>query len=213
MKKCVRVYIEGGAEGKTADNDFRRGWKKFLHKLHELAQQSGYQSLEVVRSKGRADAFRRFRLYQKEYPHDLCVLLVDAETRVSTDAKVWDVVAQREGDNWQRPDWAKEEHLYLMVEFVETWLLTDQEALATFFKRNFNPKPLPTTNLENRSKNDVENALKKATKDCKNGPYRHGQAHEVLEFVCSEKVQTLRHGMRLFKELGSLINNQPVISD
>lgn len=207
MKKRVRVYIEGGAEGKTADNDFRRGWKKFLHQLHELAMQSGYQSLEVVRGKGRSDTFRRFRQYQKQYPYDLCVLLVDAETSVSVDAKVWDVVAQREGDKWQRPDWAKEQHLYLMVAFVETWLLTDQEALATFFKHNFAPQLLPTTNLENRSKDEIERALRRATKDCKKGPYRHGQAHEVIEFVRPEKVQTLVHGKRLFEVLSSLINN------
>jgi len=31
VKRHVRVYIEGGAEGKTADSDFRRGWKKFLN--------------------------------------------------------------------------------------------------------------------------------------------------------------------------------------
>jgi hypothetical protein len=211
VKKYVRVYVEGGAEGKTADNDFRRGWRKFLHKLHELARQSGYQSLDVVRGKGRSDTFRRFRKHQRQYSNDLCVLLVDAETVVPTDAKVWDIVAQREGDKRQRPDWAKEEHLYLMVAFVETWLHTDQEALATFFKRGFNHRPLPTTDLENRSKDDVESALKRATKDCRNGPYRHGQAHEVIEFVCPEKVQSLSHGKRLFESLSNLINNQSVI--
>ena len=209
MKKHVRVYIEGGAEGKTADTDFRRGWRRFLNKLHELARQSGYQSLEVVRGKGRGDAFRRFRKYQRQYPNDLGVLLVDAETVVPAEAKVWDIVAHREGDCWQRPGWAKEEHLYLMVAFVETWLLTDQEALAAFFKRGFNHKPLPKTELENRSKDDVERALKQATKDCRNGPYRHGQAHEVIELVCPEKVQTLSHGNRLFEELSNLIANQP----
>lgn len=208
MKKYVRIYIEGGAKGRTADNDFRRGWKKFLIELHELSRKNGYQSLEVVRGKGRGDAFRRFRHYQKQYPSDLCVLLVDAEMVISANAKVWDVVAQREGDEWQRPEWATEQHLYLMVAFVETWLLTDQEALGTFFKRGFNKKPLPTTNLEDRSKNDVEHALKQATTNCKNGPYKHGQAHEVIEFVRPEKVKTLNHGARLFNELGRLIVGQ-----
>lgn len=208
MRKHVRIYIEGGAEGRTADNDFRRGWKRFLSELHKLAQESGYQSLEVVRGKGRGDAFRRFRHYPKKYPSDLCVLLVDAEMVVSEDAKVWDVVAERHGDEWQRPAWAKEHHLYLMVAFIETWLITDQEALKSFFNRGFNPKRLPTTNLESRSKGDVERALEQATKDCKNGPYRHGQAHEVIEYVRPEKVKTLIHGARLFDVLSNLISSQ-----
>ncbi len=206
MKKHVRVYIEGGSPGKTADSDFRRGWKSFLRELHGLARRSGYQSLEVVRGKSRGDAFRRFRNYQTQYPQDLCVLLADSETLVPAGTRVWDVVARREDDKWPRPRWATEQHLYLMVPFVETWLLTDQAALATFFKRNFNAKVLPETDLENRTKDDVSYALRQATKDCGNGPYRHGQAHEVIEFVQPEKVKALWHGRRLFKSLSSLID-------
>ena len=211
MKKHVRVYIEGGAVGKTADNDFRRGWKKFLHELHELARQNGYQSLEVVRGKGRGNAYRGFSHYKKQFPDDLCVLLVDAEMVVPADVNVWDVVAKRDGDQWTRPDWATEQHLYLMVAFVETWLLTDQDALAAFFKRDFNVKPLPATDLENCSKDDLEHALKQATKNCKKGPYRHGQAHEVIEYVSPEKVRKLSHGRRLFDVLRDLIINQDEI--
>lgn len=209
MKKHVRVYIEGGAVGRTADNDFRRGWRKFLRELDMIARENGYQSLDVVRGKGRADTFRRFRHYKKQYPNDLCVLLADSETRVPEGTGVWDVVARREGDQWQRPDWATERHLYLMVVFVETWLLTDQEALSNYFKRGFNASPLPTTNLEERSKDEVERALEQATKGCQKGSYRHGQAHEIIENVFPERVRTLKHGKRLFEELGNLIKNFP----
>lgn len=208
MKKRVRVYIEGGAEGRTADSDFRRGWKKFLTELHETARNNGYHSLEVVRGKCRGNAFHLFKTHMKNCPDDLCVLLADSETEVPEGTCVWDTVAQRDGDKWQRPHWASERHLFLMVVFIETWLLTDPEALQAYFKRNFDARPLPTTNLEQRSKDDVERALKKATENCRNGPYRHGQAHEIIENVRPEKVKTLRHGLRLFEELGNLIRNQ-----
>lgn len=209
MKRCVRVYIEGGAEGKTADSDFRRGWKRFLSGLHELARGNGYHSLEVVRGKGRGNTFDRFTKHRTEYPNDLCVLLVDAEIAVPEDARVWDIVARREGDKWQRPSWATERHLYLMVHFVETWLLTDQDAIKKFFKRGFDPRPLPTTNLEERSKQDIEQALKRATQNSQKGTYRHGQAHEIMENIRPERVRTLRHGDRLFSSLGKLIRNEP----
>lgn len=208
VKRHVRIYIEGGAVGGTADNDFRRGWKKFLNKFHDLARQNGYASLEIVRGKGRSDTFRRFCSYHVQYPSDLCVLLVDAEKIVPSGSKVWDIVKQREGDNWDRPDWATEEHLYLMVTFVETWLLTDHEALSKFFKQGFNQQSLPTTNLEARSKAEVEDALKRATKTCKNGPYRHGQAHKIIELMSPEKVQSLSHAKRLFESLSSLIKQK-----
>lgn len=209
VKKHVRVYIEGGGEGKIADSDFRRGWKKFLNELHEIARANGFQSLEVVRGKGRGNAFHRFKTHKKEYPDDLCVLLADSETQVLEGSKVWDIVAKREGDNWPRPTWASEQHLYLMVEFVETWLVSDPDALQTYFKRDFDSKHLPTANLENRSKEDIERALRQATEKCKNGPYRHGQAHEIIEYVSPKKVQTLAHGSRLFVELSCLIRTNP----
>jgi Domain of unknown function (DUF4276) len=211
VRRHVRVYIEGGAEGSTADSDFRRGWKKFLNELHELARDNGYHSLEVVRGKGRGNAFNRFKMHKKEHPIDLCVLLVDAEKAVPEGACVWDVVAHREGDKWQRPPWATERHLYLMVHFVETWLLTDQDALTKFFKKGFNAGPLPTTNLEGRSKAVIEQALKNATKDSSKGTYRHGQAHEIIGTVSQDRVRTLRHGQRLFNSLGGLIRDEPEI--
>lgn len=205
MKRHVRVYIEGGSVGRTADNDFRRGWKKFLRELDVIAKENGYQSLEVVRGKGRADTFRRFRHREKQYLNDLCVLLADSETQVPPGMGVWDVVARRDGDKWQRPNWASEQHLYLMVAFVETWLLTDQEAIGKFFKRDFDASPLPITNLEERSKFDINRALQLATKRCKKGSYKHGQAHEIIEHVRPDRVKTLVHGRRLFDELSSLI--------
>lgn len=209
MKKHVRVYIEGGAEGKQADSDFRRAWKKFLNELHELARDNGYHSLEIVRGKGRANTFRRFTKREAKYPSDLCVLLADAETNVPEDARLWDVVAQRPEDKWQRPTWATERHLYLMVHFVETWILTDQDALQRFYQRGFNPKSLPTMNLETRSKDEINEALKRATQNSSKGPYRHGQAHEIIEIVDTKSVKTLKHGQRLFESMGSLIRDEP----
>jgi hypothetical protein len=205
VKRCVRLYVEGGAQGKTADSDFRRGWKKFLNELHDLARQHGFHSLEIVRGKGRGNAFGRFKRHRDEFPNDLCALLVDSEGPVNPDRSVWDVVAAREGDRWQKPDWAEPWHLFLMVQMVETWLLTDQNALGRFFKEGFKGGKLPTTNLEQRSKADVEQALHVATRDSRKGPYRHGQAHEVLEYVNAESVKTLSHGRRLFETLERMI--------
>ena len=208
VRKHVRIYIEGGAEGRTADSDFRRGWKKFLNEIHQTALANGFQSLEVVRGKGRGNAFRRFKNYIHENPNDLCVLLTDSETEVHEGTTVWTVVSEREGDRWECPDWATENHLFLMVVFVETWLLADIDALQTFFKKDFNPNPLPRTELESRSKVDVERALFQATKKCKNGPYKHGQAHEIIEHVQPERVKTLYHGSRLFDSLNQLIREK-----
>jgi hypothetical protein len=205
VRRCVRIYIEGGAQGHSADSDFRRGWKKFLNELHLLARNNGFHSLEIVRGKGRANTFQAFSNYHRQYPHDLCVLLVDSECEAPSSANVWDIVAERCGDEWQRPEWATEAHLYLMAQMVEAWLLTDPVALSRFFNRGFNSSVLPATNLESRAKSEIEQALKAATRACRRGEYRHGQAHEIIEIMNPERVKTLYHGRRLFETLGELI--------
>lgn len=205
VKRSVRIYIEGGSTGRTADQDFRRGWKKFLMELHEFARRHGFDTLEVVRGKGRQNTFERFKNHRREYPDDLCVLLVDSEIEVPEGQGPWDTVCRRDGDQWVKPDWATEQHIYLMVQFVEAWILTDQDALKRYFGEGFNSKFLPTTNLNGRSKDDINKALERATERSRKGSYRHGQAHEVMEYVRSEKVKTLPDGRRLFEELPALI--------
>ena len=79
--------------------------------------------------------------------------------------------------------------------------MTDQDALRQFFKKPFDHASLPSTNLESRSKADIEKALKKAT----NGAYRHGQAHEIIALVNLANVKTLFHGRRLFDTLACFI--------
>lgn len=207
MKRHVRVYIEGGAEGRVGDNDFRRCWKKFLNELHDLARATGrYHSLEVVRGRGRGNAFRLFERHRNRHPNDLCVLLVDSEGAVPEGTKVWDVVAQRADDRWSQPRWAGESHLYLMVHSVETWLLTDQDALHRFFRHGFAPNVLPTTALEQRPKEEIFKALKRATINSNRGAYQHGHAHLIIEDVRPERVKGLSHGKRLFETLGKLID-------
>lgn len=210
VERRVRVFVEGGASGKQADNDFRRGWKKFLDELHRLARANGYQSLEVVRGKGRADTFRKFKSSRETYPHDLCVLLVDSEGPVAPKQGVWDVVANRRGDQWIKPPWAGGRHLYLIVQFIETWLVADPDALRSFFKGGFAPEKLPTTNLEQQSKSKIEQALKAATRSTAKGAYRHVDATLIMEKVRPEKVKTLSHGRRLFSNLSDMIQDKEV---
>ena len=209
MRGTVQVFVEGGGSGNTQQHsDFRHGWSTFLSELRIIAQDNGYESLKIVRGKGRAMTFESFKKHKKKSPDDLCVLLVDSETSAPFTTNVWDIVRNHEGDGWQKPAWATEQHLYLMAHFVETWLLTDQEALRTFFRKGFNAKPLPTTDLENRSKGDVNKALHEATKNAQRGAYRHGQAHEIIELVCPERVKTLSHGKRLFEEMNQLLTKR-----
>ena len=71
VKRWVRVYIEGGAEGRKADNEFRENWGKFLRELHAIARNTGnYQKLNVIRLKGRSNAFEVVKFFRTQ--NSLC---------------------------------------------------------------------------------------------------------------------------------------------
>ena len=205
VKRCVRVYIEGGTKGRPENGDFRRAWKMFLSELHELARRNEFNSLEVVRALGRGTAYRSFLKHAQVHPKDLCFLLVDSETPVEQGQDVWSVVREREGDKWEKPAWATEDHLCLMVEAVETWILTDQDALQAYFKKGFDGRALPTTNLESRDRHDIDRALRNATKNCQKRTYAHGQANEIIGLVRPSNVKKLVHGKRLFDTISRAI--------
>lgn len=205
VKRSFWIYIEGGGDGKTADAAFRQGWRRFLQQLDDLARTKGFLSLQVVRGTSRSQTYKLFANHKAIRPQEPSALLVDSEGACKTSSDPWTYVATRSGDNWARPEWAKKEQLYFMVHFVETWLVSDPDALESFFKRGFNRNVLPKTNLENRSKSDIHKALKKATKDTPKGEYRHGQAHEIIGLVDPERVKTLTHGKRLFEGVTELI--------
>jgi len=206
LKRTVQVFIEGGGDGNSRQHsNFRQGWSKFLSELRTIAQSNGYDALKIIRGGGRGRAFKSFKNHRKSLPNDLCVLLVDSETLAPITTNVWDIVKNRKGDGWEKPNWANEKHLYLMAHMVETWLLTDQEALQAFFRNGFNANPLPTTDLENRPTQDINRALQAATKNAQRGAYRHGQSHEIIELVRPERVKTLPHGNRLFEKMEELL--------
>ena len=88
-----------------------------------------------------------------------------------------------------------------MVTTMETWLLADRQTLINYFPdMNANALP-PDTDLENRRKLDVADALKKATRPSSNGPYHKGNhSFDLLGKVQPEELKTRLPHFRRFVE-------------
>lgn len=111
------------------------------------------------------------------------VLLVDSE-EVVTAATRWEHVRGRQGDGWERPSGAGEEHLFFMSVVMETWLLADPSALAATFGAAVDLSRLPAwPALEQVPKDRVYAALRDATGHGR-GSYDKGKhSFKVLERV------------------------------
>ena len=132
------------------------------------------------------------------------MLLVDAEGPVDEDPRSHLQLR----DEWDM-QFAEEDTVHLMVQTMETWIVSDSDVLSRYYGQNFNKNMLPTAaNLEEVAKADVARALDQATIRTLKGRYhkiRH--ASDLLKRIDVEKVKArCPHCKRLFDELKQMID-------
>ena len=156
----AKLYIEGGGDAKSLKARFREGWNRFFEKAGVARR------VKIVRGGGRKQTFDRFVTAVSEpSPGDLPILLVDSESAVQPEHSVWKHLRTR--DNWPRPQNASDDQAFLMVQVMETWFLTDREALQDYFGVSFRQKKLKQwPRLEDLPKKTVLEALDQATAQC-----------------------------------------------
>ena len=115
-------------------------------------------------------------------------------------------LANRE-KHWRLED-VPEEFLHVMATTMETWIISDREALAEFYGKNFVENMLPTRqDIEKITKLDVCNALKEATRRSQPGEY-HKMRHapKLLRLMNEATVrEKCSHCNQLFLEIEKLL--------
>ncbi len=183
----LKIYVEGGGDSDDLKTECRAAFAKFFEKAGLAGKMP-----RVVASGTRKDAYENYKQALKE--GNAAMLLVDSEEAVRTASK-WEHVKQRTGDLWDMPDQGKEDHLYLMVQCMEAWLIADPDTLQDYFGEGFNAKALPAAsrrqNVEAISKVEIYEALKKATQRCsQKGQYGKGaHSFKLLKLIDPQKVE------------------------
>ncbi len=180
----VRLYVEGGGDGKYLRLAFRQGFIRFLTK----AGFSGRMP-KVVACGGRQQAYGRFRTaHEKDTQGRPAMLLVDAERQVET-KDPWQHLADR--DDWKRPRGATDDQCHLMVQVMESWFLADRAALDEVYGQGFQASALPRNpTIEDIPKRDVLTSLERAASRTTKGRYSKGaHSFEILASIDPEKVE------------------------
>lgn len=196
----ITIYVEGGGDTNNLKTKCRQGFSEFFKKLN--------LNPKIVACGKRSDAFKDFCRGLKNLKKDEhYLLLVDSEEPV-TNQSVWQHVFLQ-GDNWQKPEKATEEHLHFMVECMEAWFMADKQTVAVYYGKDFKQNALPqNTTIEAISKSDLYDGLKKATKDTTKGSYsKGGHSFEILSKIDANKViAQSSHARKLRETLQKLQN-------
>ena len=173
----VEIFLEGGGDRNSGRSRCREGFRKLFEKCGFKGRMPTF-----VPCGGRSQAYDDFKTaHAKASSGDFIAMLVDSEDPVSAIDRPWQHVAQRPGDEWDRPNGSDDEQLLLMTTSMETWIVTDRDTLTAHFGSSFKPSALPSVQaMEQRDRSAILDALEKASSDCP-GPYRKGpKSFELL---------------------------------
>lgn len=208
----IRIYVEGGGfgmpGGKPLRDECRQGFSCFFRNAGLKGRMP-----RVLVCGGRDHAFEQFSEEIKKNKKDVFpMLLVDYESSVSPDNlvynsdKPWRHLKNRIGDGWDKPPGATDDHVHLMVQCMEAWIVVDKNNLAEFYRNGFDPEslPSPARKIEEVPKEELIKSLENATKDTETkGKYHKGNHSFKLLATTDPKLVTVASpsAKRLIKTL------------
>lgn len=201
----VRIYAEGGGDGKDTKAAIRRGFGEFLSDLRGLARERLIR-WNIIGCGPRNAAFDAFKTALRTHMGAFNILLVDGEGPVNRTP--WQHLLECNG--WDRPG-VPDEQCHLMVQMMEAWIVADIDAMESYYGHGFRRQAIPARNdVEAIDKAILEMSLEDATRYTRKGLYhkiRHGSA-----LLCRINPHTVRskapHCERLFTTIAGKIETQ-----
>jgi hypothetical protein len=139
-----------------------------------LIEKAGFtrpKSPAITACGGRGRAYDKFKTFAAVSHSGYAILLVDSEELIdnlneATDSDTaWKHL--KICDGWERPSDAANDQAQLMVTCMETWIMADHQAIIGFFGQRLQKTALlPPQNLEARTKQEVQDRLHHATRNC-----------------------------------------------
>ena len=194
---ALTIYIEGGGSRNEQRIRCREGFRKLLEKM-------GLPGMPGTRACGGRD--RAFDMFETAVAGgDDAVLLVDSEDPVGA-GSAWRHLKVRDG--WDQPAGTRDDQAQLMATSMETWIVADHEALRRVFGADLRENALPPlVLLEARSRQDVFESLKNATRGCgRNRMYQKGD--RSFQVLAELDPATLNEHLAHFKKFNDMLKDR-----
>jgi len=173
------IYLEGGAKGRDS---------KFLtiacqQAFHKLLEKMGFtgRKPKLVACGGRGAVFERFCTAHKARTCDYVAMWIDSEEPMANIGDAWKHLANvTTVPKWEQPGDATGDQVLFMTTCMETWIVADHETLGEHYGNELQNSALPSlSHLEHRSRDDVQDKLSWATRNCRNA-YAKGQRSYLI---------------------------------
>ena len=137
------------------------------------------------------------------------LLLVDSDGPVEKDDSPWEYLTKKFNESFPK---LSDKHAHLFVQTMETWLISDIEALQSYYGAGFNAKAIPnTSDLEKIPKDRLTPALERATQSTKKGEYEKiDHAAELLKKIDPHRARRVHWCGRLFNTVESWLTEQTI---
>ena len=223
--KEIRVYFEGGSNYKDRKKEMRisidqedgkpsirrmireKDRKKAMRKgmsqfLNQMREEYGEGHIKCIACGSNFETYSNFKKSLEDYPNAFNILLVDSDSHVRS--APWDYVLERFG--WGKGN-CVDEQCHLMVQLMESWIISDITALKGFYGPKFIESDIPDVDdVETLDGTHIKDSLKKATRRTEKKGYRKRHASEILMKMNPSTVRgKASHCDRLFKVLESII--------
>ena len=198
----LKLFVEGGGDAKTLRTACRQGFTEFLKKYGLMHRP------RILACGSRRNAYDDFCTAVNN--GEAAMLLVDSEAAIAADCQQgaaenwqpWKHLAQRPGDQWQKPASAGDDQCHLMVQCMEAWFIADRATLKAFFGQGFKDNALPPSSrpVDEVPKQQLYDSLKRATQRCKTKDvYGKGEhSFDLLARIDSKQVEARSNWARRF---------------
>lgn len=182
----ARVYLEGGASG----DDSKELKIRCQEAFHKLLGHMGFvgRKPRLVACGGRTTVYDRFVIAHSENHASYVAMWIDSEETLQRTDMAWAHLKSR--DSWMQPPGATDEQVLFMTTCMETWIVADRDVLKEHYGCHLQDTALPAlVNLEQRSRHQVQAALRHATRLCSNAYEKGKRSFEVFEKLTPEVLE------------------------
>ena len=180
----ITIYLEGGGDSNYLKSRCREGFCKLLAKCGFAGRMP-----KLVACGGRNAAFDHFETaHETAIAGEFVAMLIDCEDPMADIEATWTHLKARDG--WDQPLGTIDVQAMLMTTCMEAWIIVDRAALTRHYGQKLRKSALPPlTNVESRSRHDVQTRLARATEKCSNAYAKGKRSFEILGELDPEELK------------------------